>query len=101
MDFDEVKDQFNRTNRERMADGVPPLDNEGKPIEIHHIGQRQDSSFAELEQNEHRGKGNYSILHETRKESEIDRNRFNKEKKAYWISRVAEENRIAGDKENE
>ena len=44
-----------------MLDGKPPLA-DGKPVELHHIGQRQDSPLAELTFNEH--KSNYSNLHE-------------------------------------
>ena len=101
IDLDGITDQFNRTNRERMANGVPPLDRDGIPIELHHIGQRQDSSLAELDQNEHRGKGNYNLLHDTKKDSEIDRNMFSKEKKKHWMARISEVNKSNGEKENE
>ena len=38
--------------------------------------------------NEHRGKGNDGILHDKRRESEIDRNEFNKERKEHWKDRA-------------
>lgn len=75
------------TNLEKMKRGRAPLDENGKPIELHHIGQNNDSPLAELTRDEHTGKGNYAILHE-RKESEIDRKGFEKEKSEHWKARA-------------
>lgn len=83
----EQKDQMGRTNKERCEQGLPPIDKNGNPIELHHIGQKNDSPLAELTQQEHRGKGNDTILHDKTKESEIDREAFAKERKEYWKNR--------------
>lgn len=83
----EQKDEFGRTNKERMEDGNPPLTKNGETVELHHIGQKQDSPLAELSTKEHRGKGNDTILHEKTKESEIDRPVFSKEREQHWESR--------------
>jgi hypothetical protein len=83
----EVKDQFGRTNLERMEGGYAPL-LDGQPIELHHIGQEMDSPLAELKWTEHRGEGNYSVLHDVNKESEINRPLFNLEKEAHWKARA-------------
>lgn len=80
-------DDFGRTNEMRMKEGLPPLV-DGQPIELHHIGQKSDGPLAELTPEQHRGKGNYSVLHEVGKESEIDRTAFNKERQEYWKERV-------------
>lgn len=82
------KDIFGRTNLERMQLGLAPLDSEGKPIELHHIGQKQDSPLAELSRDEHRGKGNDNVLHNKLKESEIDREDFDKERQDHWKARA-------------
>ena len=37
---------------------------------------------------QHRGTGNYTILHDKSKESEIDRNEFGKERRDHWKDRV-------------
>jgi hypothetical protein len=89
-----AKDQFGRTNLERMEEGLAPLV-DGQPIELHHIGQEMDSPLAELTRTEHRGEGNYSVLHDAAKESEINRTLFNLEKEAHWKAR-AEQIKAAG-----
>jgi hypothetical protein len=82
------KDIFGNTNLERMQEGRAPLDANGKPIELHHIGQKSDSPLAELSSAEHRSNGNDNILHNKLKESEIDRNDFNQERKEHWMARA-------------
>lgn len=84
-DYDHWK---NYNNADLIGEGYPPRDSNGDPYELHHIGQHQDSPFAELTWSEHMGDGNNSILH-PRRESEIDRNQFDKEKSAYWQARFA------------
>jgi len=74
-------------NADLIGEGYPPRDHNGDPYELHHIGQRQDSPFAELTWAEHMGDGNNSILHKYGKESEIDRDTFEKEKAEYWRAR--------------
>ncbi|MBU0906404.1 MAG: HNH/ENDO VII family nuclease [Firmicutes bacterium] len=88
IDLD-ATDVFGRTNLQRMEEGLSPLVN-GEPIELHHIGQEMDGPLAELTPLEHRGPGNYSVLHEVGKESEINRTLFNAEKEAHWKARAEE-----------
>lgn len=59
------KDEFGRTNAERVKKyGLAPIDPAtGKSFELHHIGQKADSPLAILNEEQHRGKGVYSILH--------------------------------------
>ena len=87
IDWDQ-KDEFGRTNRMRVEEGLVPYNKEGKKIELHHIGQKDDSPLAELTRDEHRGKGNDTILHEKEKETEIDRPIFGKIRDAHWDSRI-------------
>lgn len=84
------KDAMGRTNRERAEQGLSPINNDGKVIELHHIGQHADSPLAELTTEEHRGKGNDTILHNKTKESEIDRQAFAKERNEHWEARANE-----------
>lgn len=74
-------------NADLIGEGFPPRDMNGDPYELHHIGQRQDSPFAELTWAEHMGDGNNTILHQAGKESEIDRQMFDREKSDYWKAR--------------
>lgn len=87
IDFEQC-DDFGKTNLERMQAGKAPLDKDGRPIELHHIGQKNDSPLAELTRDEHRGQGNDNILHNKIKESEINREDFNKEREAHWKARA-------------
>ncbi|MEG4315296.1 HNH/ENDO VII family nuclease [Pseudomonas sp. FIP_A4] len=87
IDYDQ-KDAMGTTNLDRMKSGRAPLDATGKPIELHHIGQKQDSPLAELTSAEHRGNGNDNVLHNKQKESEINREDFDKERKDYWKARA-------------
>lgn len=73
-------------NADLIGEGFPPRDANGDPYELHHIGQEQDSPFAELTWNEHMGDGNNPILH-TSHESKIYRDQFDKEKSLYWQAR--------------
>lgn len=54
-------DEQNRTNAQRVADGLNPIDSTGISYEVHHIGQKTDSPLAILTSNQH--KSNNSILH--------------------------------------
>lgn len=83
----EQKDVMGRTNIERSEQGLSPINKDGKVIELHHIGQHSDSPLAELTPEEHRGKGNDTILHNKTKESEIDRQAFAIERNAHWQAR--------------
>lgn len=84
----EQKDVFGKTNLERMDAGKPPLDKNGRPLELHHIGQKADSPLAELTHGQHMEGGNNKVLHDTAKESEIDRSAFAKEREAHWKARA-------------
>ena len=82
-DWDKWQDY---NNADLIGEGWPPRDSNGDPYELHHIGQRQDSPFAELTWQEHMGDGNNAILHPNR-ESVIDRQQFDGEKSRYWQDR--------------
>lgn len=83
-------DEMGRTNQERAEQGLSPITKDGKTVELHHIGQHADSPLAELTTEEHRGKGNDTILHDKTKESEIDRRAFANERSSHWEARAQE-----------
>jgi len=71
------------TNLERMQKGYAPLDPAtGKAYQLHHIGQRSDGTIAILTEAEHQG--NSTILNTIGKESEIDREAFDKIRGQFW-----------------
>lgn len=74
------------TNKDFAGDGCPPRSADGKPIELHHIGQNPDSPLAELTHEQHHKNGNFKKLH-TFDDSKIDRGDFNTERKEYWMDR--------------
>lgn len=74
------------SNEELAEEGYPPRDKNGRPYELHHIGQNPDSPLAELTYEQHHSDGNFKVLH-TFDESSIDRGQFNKERKEYWSER--------------
>lgn len=77
-------DDFGRTNLQRMQQGLSALDPTGIPYELHHIGQKMDSTLAILSKAEHMQGGNNSIWHFFGEASEIDRSLFGVQKKAFW-----------------
>lgn len=84
------------SNRDRMARGLAPLDSKtGKPIELHHLGQKADSPLVELTEEEHRtgefedGKKNQSLWHDNTVETEVhgEGSTWDQERKAHWKAR--------------
>lgn len=61
IDLNFTKDGL--TNAQRMSNGQAALDPTGTAYELHHIGQKADSTLAILTQSEHRMGGNHRIWH--------------------------------------
>jgi len=79
-------DAYGKTNLERMANGNPALDSEGISFEVHHVGQKNDSIFAVLTRNEHRGQGNFAKVHGNLRSSDVDHGAaFEAAKKKFWM----------------
>lgn len=87
IDFSQ-KDEFGRTNAERIKSNLSPITKSGDVVELHHVGQDPDSPLAELTRDQHRGAGNDTVLHQKNIESRIDREEFQKEKSQYWKTRL-------------
>lgn len=71
-----------------MKEGKAPYYHDGKKINLHHYGQKNDACLIELSDTEH--KTNDSKLHDKQKKSEIERTDFNKEREQYWKARAAQ-----------
>lgn len=90
-------DEDGVSNRDRIARGLAPLDSKtGKPIELHHLGQKADSPLVELTEEEHRtgeyedGKKNQSLWHDNTVETVVhgEGNSWDQERKAHWKART-------------
>ena len=90
-------DEDGISNRDRIARGLAPLDSKtGKPLELHHLGQKADSPLVELTEEEHRtgeyedGKKNQSLWHDNTVETEVhgEGNNWDQERKAHWKARA-------------
>lgn len=73
-------DENGFSNLERMKHGLSPLDVNGKPFELHHIGQNPDGTLAILTAEEH----DNAVLHGFKAISEIDRKAFGKQRAKFW-----------------
>lgn len=90
-------DEDGLSNRDRIARGLAPLDDKtGKPLELHHLGQKTDSPLVELTEEEHRtgeyaaGKKNQSLWHDNTVETEVhgEGNNWGQERKSHWKARA-------------
>ena len=84
IDWDK-KDKTGRTNRNRVQNGLAPIGNDNRSINLHHIGQRDDSSLVEVTASVHQKY--YSVLLKRKGKSLINRAAFNKYRYNYWKSR--------------
>jgi len=75
----EQKDEDGKTNIERMEEGKPPLDKNRESYNMHHIGQNSDGPFSLIPNCDHKSMSGQ--LHDSTKSSEIDRQKFQMEKK--------------------
>lgn len=75
-----IVDENGFTNLQRMQYGLSPLDKNGNPFELHHVGQKSDGALAILTIQEH----DSAFLHGFKEISEIDRKAFKKQKKQFW-----------------
>ena len=78
-------DEMGRTNLQRMMEGLAPLDPDGVAYELHHIGQKADSTLAILTKAEHRLGENNKIWHVFGEASKIDRAAFDKQRIEFWM----------------
>lgn len=79
-------DDMGRTNLERMKQGLAALDDTGTAYELHHVGQKADSTLAILTKSEHMQGGNNTIWHELGSASEVHGagNTWDAQRQAFW-----------------
>lgn len=90
-------DEDGISNQDRISRGLAPLDSKtGKPLELHHLGQKADSPLVELTEEEHRtgdyegGKKNQSLWHDNTVDTEVhgEGNTWLQERIAHWKDRA-------------
>lgn len=74
------RDEFGRTNFERMKSGLSPLDSNGNSFELHHIGRENNGTLAVLTDVEHDLPG----LHNTIPIEKVNRPDFDSIRKEFW-----------------
>lgn len=79
-------DDAGRTNLERMKQGMAALAPDGQAYELHHIGQKADSTLAVLTKAEHMQGGNNKIWHVFGEASEVHGagNIWDRQRKEIW-----------------
>lgn len=84
IDLDFV-DEMGHTNLTRMQNGLAALDpTTGEAYQLHHIGQKMDSTLAILTRAEHMQNGNNEIWHLLGEATQIDRRVFERQREAFW-----------------
>ena len=79
-------DESGFTNLQRMEAGMNPIDPQGVAYELHHIGQKGDSTLAILTKAEHMQGGNNKIWHEFGPSGVDHGSSWAKIKSEYWKS---------------
>lgn len=80
-------DDLGRTNLERMQQGLAALDpSTGQSYQLHHVGQKVDSTLAILTEAEHMQGGNNKIWHDVSKTTEVHNagNNWDAQRQAFW-----------------
>lgn len=82
-------DEYGLSNLQRMKKGNAPLDPEGVSYELHHLGQRQDSTLVILSKAEHRLGDKHKLWHLFEESKILERDAT---KKAFWktMARILE-----------
>ncbi|AWK41035.1 hypothetical protein A4R40_05640 [Photorhabdus laumondii subsp. laumondii] len=88
FDPSRIDPKSGKTNVELMRAGRAPIGNDGKPVNLHHMLQKQDGPIAEVTQSFH--KDNHKVIHinDNSIPSGINRSEFNKWRSDYWKQRA-------------
>ncbi|MCT3284680.1 hypothetical protein C6Y11_04475 [Lactiplantibacillus pentosus] len=81
-------DAKGRTNVERTEKGLAPLETDNRPVDLHHMIQRNESSIAEVEQSFHQINSKTSHINSNSTPSGINRKDFQKWRRDYWKNRA-------------
>ncbi len=94
INFDRIDQRTGKTNLELMRSGRPPIGNDGKPIELHHVIQKESGPIVEIRETTHREY--HHQLHGLRGKGDSFRNdpllsrQYNNFRKTYWKWRASQ-----------
>lgn len=83
-------DARNRSNLQRMRQGLAPIDSAGNSINLHHTLQTSDSPLAEMTMEFHQKNSRIIHINPSTIPSGINRSEFDRFREAYWIERAKE-----------
>lgn len=83
-----LTDKLGRTNLERMKQGLAPLGSDGKPINLHHMVQMNDSAIVEVTQSFHQLNSRIIHINPNSIPSGINRAEFDAWRRLYWMFRA-------------
>lgn len=92
IDFAYYDSSTKRLNLQRMMDGDAPIGNDGKPVQLHHVLQKESGPMAEVREITHRE--HKRTLHGLVSNGNSFRNnhdlkkQYNNFRRAYWIWRA-------------
>jgi hypothetical protein len=77
-------------NKEQMKQGNAPTGTDGKPVELHHEGQKPNGPVKEMTRTEHRVGENFKKNHPNtgQKPSQINRNQAQQQKRKHWKNKA-------------
>ena len=82
-------DEDGITNLSRVLDyGNAPIGPDGRPFELHHIGQRADSPLAILTRTQHHTAGDYGIIHYAEQGKNVPDPIWAAQKREFWKKMV-------------
>ena len=93
INFEYVDPKTGKSNLQLMKSGRPPIGNDGKPIELHHVIQKESGPMVEIRETTHREY--HHQLHGMRGNGESFRNdptlskQYKNFRRAYWKWRAA------------
>lgn len=80
--------KFTKSNIAKMKKGNAPIGVDKKPVNLHHMTQRNTSSIAEVTNTFHKKNSKTLHINSNKIPSGINRSQFNSWKKSYWKWRV-------------
>ena len=100
IDFEQYNPKHRKTNLELMEEGRPPIGNDGRPVQLHHVIQKESGPVVEVREVTHREykKTLHGLVGNggSFRNDPILSKQFNNFRSAYWKWRADEYKRKGG-----